>query len=86
MFGHDFFQESNTVHARHFHVEHEHVRPLALHGLHGEDRIGHRTDNLDFRVLRQHCTGDHQFANQVDERIELVGMHPHQPVLAMLCS
>ncbi len=38
--GHDLAQETDAVHARHFHIQHDHIRPLLAHALHRKHRIG----------------------------------------------
>src|SRR5471032_851808 len=47
MLGHDLFQKRDAVHARHFHIEHDHVRPLGFHAFHRQQRIGHGVADAD---------------------------------------
>ena len=52
-FGHDFPEEADAVHARHFDIDDEHVRPACLHFFKGEQRVGGGGDNLDAGVAGQ---------------------------------
>lgn len=50
---HQLFQEGDAVHAWHLHVQHDHIRPVAVHPLQGEERVGGCADHLDAVVAGQ---------------------------------
>ena len=60
VFGHQLLEERDAIHPWHLHVQHNHIRPLLVHFVHGEHRVCRRADNLDSGVLpqgrRQHLT------------------------------
>ena len=45
--GHDLLEERQTVHARHFNVQHDYVGPLVLQFFEREDRVLCRGDDFD---------------------------------------
>ena len=80
---HDLPQEADAIHARHFHVQQDHVRPYTLHFLQGQDRVHRRADHLDIlvrleqllhgfthyrRVIDDHHLDRHQLASWNGER------------------
>ncbi len=51
--GHDLAQEGDAVHAGHLDVQQDYVRPLVLHALHGQQRVGCRMQHLDAGSLAE---------------------------------
>jgi hypothetical protein len=45
-----FFRKGDAVHAWHFNVEHDHIRPLHLHARNRQNRVGHRGDHFNVGV------------------------------------
>ena len=52
---HDLAQEGDAIHARHFHIQHDHVRPLLAHFFDGQQRVGGGGDDLDAGRFVEHA-------------------------------
>lgn len=58
MLGHDLLQEGQAIHARHFNIDDQHIRPLLLHFFERKNGIGHGRNHLDIRLTLQRFTID----------------------------
>jgi hypothetical protein len=73
--GHDLAQEGDSVHARHFHIEDDDVRPADLHPLQGKYRINRGADDLDGVILSECGRQDLADHRRVVDDHDLDGRH-----------
>src|SRR5690606_14874380 len=66
---HDLAQKGHPIHTRHFDIEDDDIRPLLLHFVDGEKRIGSGADDLDLRIVLQQI-GEHlpHYCGVVDDQ------------------
>ncbi len=65
-----FFRKVSAIHARHFDVDHQDIRPLDLHAFEREQRVGGGADHLDvgfaLEGLLVHLTDDRGVVDEHD--------------------